>query len=250
MAGKIGFLHWMVITAAVLAAAPTFGQTDGWKRGAAQTNGLWSAWLEMRPVPGTEGYRARPYGQKLYLAGPSYQTPRLLLSESSTGRIKFWLGPNGMVAVQPIRQRPGIFFPGREEILVLPAPTPKVRNTWIMGNQPILLSFHRCWFSGNALIYESGLYGGADYLLGFFLINEESKTVAPARICLEVTDKNSDLILSAEVYGDNVLFVGTHVFWENTGWDNSWFPDNVKGTWRKRQLRAFDLDRDQISSGS
>jgi hypothetical protein len=242
MAGKIGLLRWTAIAAAILVAAPTFGQTDGWKRGPAQRNGPWSVWLEMKLVPATNANRAQTFEQKLYVAGPSYQTPRLLFSQSSTGRISSWLGPTGIVAVQPIGNEPGVFFPGREEMVVLQAPGPKGTNNWS--------GLNRCWFSGAALLYASRFYGGADYVLGYFLIDENSKTVAPGRVCLELTDKNSSLVQSAEVYGDNVLFVGTHVFWENNGWDNSWFPDAVKGTWRKRQLRAFDLDRKQISSGN
>jgi hypothetical protein len=174
----------------------------------------------------------------------------LLLSETSTGRIHGWLGPNGIVAVQPIRKGPGVFFPGQEKMVALQAPRPKGKNYGAEHFSP-RLDFTRCWFSGTALLYESSYYdyGGANYILGLFLIDEGSKTVAHGRNCLEVTDRNSDLLLSAEVY-DKVLFVGTHVFWDNRGWDNAWFPEAVQGTWRKRQLRAFDLDREQISSGS
>jgi len=74
------------------------------------------------------------------------------------------------------------------------------------------------------------------------IIYSEKETVSPGRICLEVTDKNDSLVQSVHVYSNKILFEGTHVFWQNTGWDNSWFPDAAKGTLRTPALRACDLD--------
>ena len=190
------------------------------------------------------------FEQKLYVRGPSNTTPRLLLTETSSHFVKFWLGPNGILAAQPTGKAPCVFLTGREEPVIVQMPQPAITNRYGPSHSP--LSFDRCWFSGAALLFESHTWGGPDYLLGFFLLDVEKKTISTGRICLEINDADYYLVESARVYGDKILFAGTHVFWENAGWrwGDSRFGKPVPGIWRTRQIRAFDLDRKEILSGN
>jgi hypothetical protein len=230
----------------LLSAPAALGGSGGWGTDRAQSNGLWSAWLDFRVVPGTELNRAQTYEQKLYIQGPGLATPKLVFSQSDTYFVKFWLNRNGVLVAQG-RGQPSLFFPGQEPIL-LQAPQPKSTNNWSAHNR-VFLHFDHCWLFENALLYESTMYGGADLLLGLFPIDIEKQTVSPPRICFELTGKY-DLVQSARVYGDRVLCVGTQVFWQNAGYDNSWYPNAVKATWGRSKLRLSDLANGQMLSGN
>lgn len=231
----------------ILAASLIPGGAAEWFRESGQSNGLWSAWVEKRMV-GSPLARALRYEQKLYRQRTGLEEPKLLMVLTSTGSIQYWLGPNGILAAAPNK----LYLPDKEEAIELDPPKPRGGTNSSLPHSPIVLSFNRCWYSGEALLYESKLYGGADYILGFFLLSPDPQKISPGRIALEVNNNFhcSDCAWAAQVYGDRILFVGTHLFWQNYGWDNSVYPNQVNDLWRAQRLRVFDLENERLMSGN
>src|SRR3954471_22043341 len=146
-----------------------------------QTNGAWAAWVEGK-LQGSGYERALRFEQKLYFRGPADSPARLLVTQTSSGSIQYWLGPNGRLVVQPVGGGPRVYLPGKDQPHMLEAPRPAKTNDY---HNPPFWALDRCWFFGDALVYESSRYGGAEFLLGLFQIDDAHQTVSPGRICLE-----------------------------------------------------------------
>jgi len=220
-------------------------QTNRFLRG--QTNGEWAAWIESRLV-GSPYARALRFEEKLYRRGPTNVVPDLLLVGQNPPALLFWLGPDGLLAAQAYRAgKPFVYFPGKNQPRLLEAPQPMNTNSSYHAGD---WNLNRCWFFGDVLVYDSSPYARPEYLVGLFQFDSVKEAISPNRICLELSDTNAYLVRAAQIADDRILHVGTHLLWENTGTEHSHYPDKVQGTWRRRQLRAFDLESGQLLSGS
>ena len=255
---------WFVLLACTAGAFPAVGaerpsleSLSGSRRTfqhEGQTNGAWAAWVDSylrNPMA-----RALWYTHNLYLRGPSTNAPRLVLNDMSQGsHLPFWLGPDGLLAFEPRVGPPRLAFPGTNDPIMLQGPQPTNTNRIY---RRLHWSADHYWFSNGALLYEShNGYAGADYVLGYFLLDTTNKTVTGSGICVELNrpprfeEKNAEHPgdTSPMVCRDQIAFVGTHILWMNAGWPHAVHAKTSPQHWRTPQLRAFELESKRLMSG-
>lgn len=104
-------------------------------------------------------------------------------------------------------------------------------------------------FLGDILFY--GRYPGTGYLIGFVRIDAEQKKVKEQRLCLEFMpekEPNVNARAASIVSKPAPVRVADYVFWKNQGYDNSWFPDQVQGTWKRSETRVLNLRNGSLLS--
>jgi hypothetical protein len=117
--------------------------------------------------------------------------------------------------------------------LVLAAP-----RKWTYASDPSTEAGNT-WFLDDCLFYDREAFPG-HRLIGFVRIDAAKKKLGESKLCYEVVEKQQAVGYAAAVLP--VLFrIGDYVLWVNQGYDNSWYPDVVRGEWKSRRIRAIDL---------
>ena len=158
----------------------------------------------------------------------------LLYEQTTTGSVGFQLRRDGVMFVQPVGERPQIYFPGAQKPVEVRLPKPQ---KWPGHGEPYEQFEDTTWFLGPGLFYSTTATPG-HRLTGIVRIENATPPVVEAKLCLEVVEQEQAVASAAQPMG--VAFgLEDYVLWVNRGYHNTWYPHVAEGLWKSRRVRAL-----------
>ena len=200
--------------------------------------GGWVAWIDLTAAG--FGQRAIPYRQEVYRQAPGRQ-PERLFEQTSAGAVWIRLRDDGLLCLQGVGGVPSLYFPGAREPVPIQLLPPE-RGAQPGGYPDIAANNGHVSFHDDVLSY--GRYYTVDeYLIGFLRIDASGRRVAEQRLVADVyaAHDGGSGAWAASITTPPPLRIGDYLFWRNRGWDNVYYPDLVRGTWKEQRARVIDL---------